>query len=328
MHFNIFKDYLLNQDTFYFSSDDFKLPIPEELKLNHIIFETSGTLKKKRVFIAKDAFLRACSYSIKEFGISKDDVYGYCLPHNYIAKALIYGRGIISGCQIKGFEESWNPISFYDFLKQNSVTLLSLVPTQLFDIFQLELRPVKSLRLVFVSGGRVSSNLLAKAKNLRWPIVVTFGATETCGMFAKLQGNIFKVFTDAVVFSRNKKLCIKSLTCASAILEGDKLSITNNLVCLADIVKVITPKSFKFYTREHSSVKVKGFIVNLEEIKKFLLEFGISSSVKAMKDERVDNQISIYVRNLECKELTERVVASRFPFLKGCINVLVEGFIK
>ena len=67
---------------------------------------------------------------------------------------------------------------------QRAATLLSLVPAQLIALLNRGDPPASSLRAVLLGGAPASADLVARARASGWPILPTYGLTETCGQVA------------------------------------------------------------------------------------------------------------------------------------------------
>jgi O-succinylbenzoic acid--CoA ligase len=62
------------------------------------------------------------------------------------------------------------------------------VPTQIVDLVQAKLVPPTSLRVVVVGGGHLDSGIDHDARALGWPVVVSYGMTETASQIATGEG--------------------------------------------------------------------------------------------------------------------------------------------
>jgi O-succinylbenzoic acid--CoA ligase len=75
---------------------------------------------------------------------------------------------------------SWNAKNFAELAEQVKATLVSLVPSQVFDLVAQSLIAPSSLRAIVVGGGALTADLYAAARNLGWPVLPSYGLTE-CG---------------------------------------------------------------------------------------------------------------------------------------------------
>lgn len=69
-----------------------------------------------------------------------------------------------------------------DALRKYPISHLSLVPTQLYRLLQIERSPPPLLRCALLGGAPASSQLLDLAHQLKWPLYTTYGLTETSSM--------------------------------------------------------------------------------------------------------------------------------------------------
>jgi len=76
----------------------------------------------------------------------------------------------------------WDPDALHRALA--GATLTSLVPTQLRDLVERGLRAPPSLRAVLVGGDALSLELEARARACGWPVLASYGMTESCAAIA------------------------------------------------------------------------------------------------------------------------------------------------
>lgn len=150
--------------------------ILEEKSLKeHFVLSSSGTTAAswravKLIFISKKAVLAAAQSVVQQFSLSSKDRLGQTLPEFHVGGLGVLARTFLSGASLVS-----------DF---ESATVLSLVPTQLFDLLKQETRPPRELRWVFMGGGFLATELEQKARASGWPLVLTYGMTETSAMIA------------------------------------------------------------------------------------------------------------------------------------------------
>lgn len=88
----------------------------------------------------------------------------------------------------------WNPEDFVGLCEKQRATLTSLVPTQVFDLLQKNLRPPSSLRVVLVGGGALNKDLYRRARLLGWPLLPSFGMTEAASQIATAKLNSLQAY--------------------------------------------------------------------------------------------------------------------------------------
>lgn len=169
---------------------------------NHIWLPTSGTEHVRHgalkiVALSKHAFFIAAESVCKTFGITSADVYANTLPLFHVGGLSTLARAHVVGSthvQLP-ISQKWQAAAFRDQLQSQKVTITSLVPTQIFDIVAQAITAPSSLRLVFVGGGAIASELEVRAKELGWRIVSTYGMTETAAMLAHKETSTSEEYT-------------------------------------------------------------------------------------------------------------------------------------
>lgn len=151
------------------------------------LLATSGSLngKEKTVALSPEAMQASAAAVNKHLSASSDDIWFQCLPKNHIGGLSIYARAQQSRSKIfEHLNKKWRVMDFYSALCSSQATLCSLVPTQVFDLVLNGLQAPSSLRAVVVGGAALSENLYLKARKLKWPLLPSFGMTESCSQIA------------------------------------------------------------------------------------------------------------------------------------------------
>jgi O-succinylbenzoic acid--CoA ligase len=89
-----------------------------------------------------------------------------------------------SGCRLVEFGRKWNAAEFAAWLAHSGATHLSLVPTQVHDLVAAGLRAPGSLRAIVVGGGVLADATGRAARELGWPVLASYGMTETASQVA------------------------------------------------------------------------------------------------------------------------------------------------
>jgi O-succinylbenzoic acid--CoA ligase len=85
-------------------------------------------------------------------------------------------------CLVLAQPGAFEPEALEAQLREQQITLLSLVPTML-DLLlttKAQLSPPPSLRAILLGGSAASPALLRRAADARWPVLTTYGLTEAC----------------------------------------------------------------------------------------------------------------------------------------------------
>ncbi len=159
---------------------------------DHFFMTSSGSSKKKDeslklVALSKEAFLTSAHAVNKHLETDRKDVWMNPLPLFHVGGLATLFRARSGGYQWHSFwkpDRKWQANEFVQQLKIHKVTLTSLVPTQLFDLVQMKFKSPSSLRAAIIGGDRLSPLLAAQAKKLGWPILASYGMTETCSQIA------------------------------------------------------------------------------------------------------------------------------------------------
>ena len=151
-----------------------------------VALATSGSSGKglKFALFAPDAF-EASAQAVNEWcGADEGGDWCCALPTYHAGGLMVYLRAALAGTKVYQVPGKWEPYSFVSFLTKHPIAWLSLVPTQVFDLVTLGLKAPSSLRCIFVGGGALSLELGQKARALGWPVVQSYGMSETASQIA------------------------------------------------------------------------------------------------------------------------------------------------
>lgn len=129
----------------------------------------------------KEALLASAAAANTHFAADRHDIWLRTLPIFHVGGLQIGSRALLAGSRVVESQLTrWDAAALHREIQASGATLLSLVPTQLFDLIQLGLAAPKTLRAVIVGGGRLEATLQRSARALGWPAVPSYGMTE-CG---------------------------------------------------------------------------------------------------------------------------------------------------
>lgn len=146
------------------------------------IVHTSGTAGRPRgVVLSRRAFAASAAASAANLDWRDDDRWLLPLPVAHVGGLSILTRCLLArrAVVLAGATE---PLALLESIRRHRVTLLSLVPTLLARILELDPSPSPphSLRAVLLGGAAASPALLARAADRDWPVLTTYGLTEAC----------------------------------------------------------------------------------------------------------------------------------------------------
>lgn len=152
---------------------------------SHVCFATSGsTGEPKWIALSKAALLASARAVNEHLGVNSDACWGLALPVHHVGGFGVAARAFAAGCRFAAFPNRWDPEGYAKWLAETEVTHTSLVPTQVHDLAKSGLRPPAALRAVVVGGGRLDETTGRAARDLGWPVLASFGMTETASQIA------------------------------------------------------------------------------------------------------------------------------------------------
>lgn len=298
---------------------------------NHIIIASSGTTSKlnelKLIALSKEAVVASAKAVNGYLEASCDDVWLNSLPEFHVGGLGILARAYLSKSKVIPLEK-WDVDLFLHTILTHRVTLTSLVPTQLYDLVMRGISAPKSLRRVIIGGGALNTPLYEKAKQLNWPLNVTYGLSENASQVAASGLNLPKLLLLNHVEAKINHLGF--LQIKSPALLSAKILISENSC------EVIDPKVEGWYTTEDLAefqgkelrvlgrsgdfIKIAGESVlfsllekKLEEIK-FQLGIKEDAALIAVPDERLGTSIHLATVSSDSEPLTRRFNAAVMPY--------------
>ena len=169
------------------------IPLLPKLK-SHIWLSTSGRTMQKWIALSKKAILISAKAVNQHLQSTSNDRWGLSLPIFHIGGLAILARSYLSESTYIHFSKKWNPHKFVSFLKENKISLSSLVPTQIYDLVQARLVCPNKLRAVIVGGGALHPSLYQKAREQGWPLLPSYGLTECCSQVATASLHSLKTY--------------------------------------------------------------------------------------------------------------------------------------
>ncbi len=254
----------------------------------HVWLMSSGTESQrgdriKMVALSKKSLLAAAQGVCDFFAIKSEDVILNLLPFFHVSGLMQKMRAYVSHAQHVSLPElSWDVTSFYEDLCKYEVTITSLVPTQIFDLAQKNVSAPPHLRTVFVGGGALEDSLFQQVCALGWPLVRTYGMTETCAMVAyqAKESTTWKRLPHLQKWENSveNKLIFygESLLTGYLLIEADGNAtwmdpkINGGYPC--DDLGLIQNDELQLLGRESELVKIKGESVSLAELNSLWLK--------------------------------------------------------
>ncbi len=194
------------------------------------------------------------------------DVWLASLPFFHVGGINIITRAMFLHQKI-AFDGTFDLSKYSYWLESNLITALSLVPTQLYRLLHVkpEIHPSPSLKMILVGGGPVDSALKELYTQKKWPVILSYGMTETCSQIytgtSPLPGVTLKI-------SDSGEVLIKSPT-LSPSLTLDK----DGYFASGDIGLIDEKGLLQILGRLKTIINSGGFKIAPEEIEATLLKY-------------------------------------------------------
>ncbi|MEK7951216.1 AMP-binding protein [Luteolibacter soli] len=307
-----------------------------------VFFRTSGsTGTPKWIGLSRRSLLVSAAAVNRHLDVSASSCWALALPVDHVGGFGVAARVFESGCRLVEFGRKWNAAEFAAWLASSGGTHLSLVPTQVHDLVAAGLRAPESLRAIVVGGGALAEATGRAARDLGWPVLASYGMTETCSQVAT-QGL-------ELLDSSYHSLPIALLPCWEAcvdddgriLLKGEAL-FSGMLVSGEDGWKYeerrsewhVTSDSGRIEGRDvfltgraDTHVKILGELVDPVAVETELLALSSRRdfAVVAVADERAGNRL-VLVHEGDAEGLSEAVDAYHlacpgFRRISGCLAV-------
>lgn len=149
-----------------------------------LVIATSGSAgEPKAVMLSHGNLTAAATASRQRLPLAAGDLWLDCLPLFHIGGLSILWRCAQAGAGVL-LQEGFAAQRVADGLARYPVTHISLVPAMLAHLIDLGVRPPASLRATLVGGAALSRSLYERAARCGWPILPTWGMSETAAQIA------------------------------------------------------------------------------------------------------------------------------------------------
>ena len=157
---------------------------------DHIWIASSGTSGRAKIVALSRAALQASAAAVnRHLGVSPSDRWINPLPLFHVGGIGIVIRAALSQTQCHPVEE-WKPQEFVRLAAECGATLSSLVPAQVHDLVSAQLRCPSNMRAIVVGGGALDEFLRVRAAQLGWPLLPSYGMTETASQVATAKSGV------------------------------------------------------------------------------------------------------------------------------------------
>ena len=253
------------------------------------LFHTSGsTGAPKPIWLDRKAMEASARTTGEWLQLKQQDVALACLPVNYIAGAMVIVRALVLDLRVCLVEPSANPLLD---LAPISIQLASFVPNQWHAILAsgVDLSAYfANSKGILLGGAALSDALIARTKELPFPIFETYGMTETVShiAFRPLGESSFQPFR-SVNLRVDERGCLK----ISGLITGNEWVQTN------DIITMNPDATFDLKGRFDRVINSAGRKVHPEELEKFIdaqSDKPEAFFIEALDDEVFGQQVCLF----------------------------------
>lgn len=241
----------------------------------HLLFATSGsTGAGKWVALSKSALLVSAQAVNDHFKVTAEDLWMLSLPTFHVGGLGVCARAFKAGCMLTEYQGKWDADRFYNQLASDQATLVSLVPTQLVDLVRGGRRCPERLRAVLVGGGQLQESVYCQAVELGWPVVETYGMTESSSQIATARLgerslNVLPIWQ--VKVDESERLMIQGEALMSGYVRcvDDQIQfdpVAQDAWCLTGDVVSINGSVLQVKGRADRCVKILGELVHLDRV--------------------------------------------------------------
>lgn len=159
--------------------------VVERLPAGAVVFQSSGSSGvEKWIVHSRQSLLASARMTNSYLQVHPEDVFGLLLPLYHVGGFGLVARAYASGGKLVQSSERWQASAAAQFLREQEVSITSLVPTQVYDLVEAGIAAPFTLRAVVVGGGRLERALGHAARELGWPVLQSYGMTEAGSQIA------------------------------------------------------------------------------------------------------------------------------------------------
>lgn len=242
--------------------------------------ESSGSVSSKVYIHGLSSINAACEAFFKTFKMTESDKWGLCLTTSHVAGFSVLARSHFGKLQDPHLF-SWSKETLVSEVVKNNLTVLSLVPTQIYDLVKIGVQAPKNLRMVFVGGAKLQDDLRDKAVRLGWPILECYGSTETFAQMSySIDGEGFSSFEGwALKILDDDEICVSGPGLfLGQVVEGIFRSRKDEWFKTGDLGK-LQGKRFFVQGKKEGLIKIKGSYFDFNRLKSEFQTFLIAEGI-------------------------------------------------
>ncbi len=317
-----------------------------------MIYSSGSTGEPKLVQLTFNNFYNSFLSSNEFIEHSQDDIWLASLPFYHVGGFSIITRSLLGGCII-AIPNSLKENDLLEAFDKFNPSLISLVPTMLQKILEKKIKPWKNLRIVFIGGGPATEKTIMESLEIKFPITIVYGSTETSSMVAfcskeNLKQNGFSVgkpFRNVKfkIVDENRKelknnkigeIIIQSDSVAKSYYKNDKAKdLQNRIYYTNDLGKIDDKGNLHIVGRKDDIIISGGENISIKQVEnlvsqnfhlKNITAIGIKDEkwgqsfvlvIESDGDEKLQNEIREYLKTkLASYKLPKKILfTDKFP---------------
>ncbi len=144
-----------------------------------LLVHTSGTTgDPKGVGLRNDQLLAAATAVLERLDARPGERWLAAMPMHHVGGLSVPVRAAVGGLSVV-LHSGFDVAAVRRSLHEQSIAWVSLVPTMLASLLEAECAAPPALRAAILGGGRLPPRLVERAARQGWPLVATYGMTET-----------------------------------------------------------------------------------------------------------------------------------------------------
>ena len=295
--------------------------------LSGCLFATSGTTGDPKWILHSQAGLDWCARTVNTlFDCQARDVWGLALPEFHVGGYCLTHRARLAGGSLRRFPHRWQATAFSQWLAAEEVTVTSLVPTQVFDLVQAYQRCPPLLRVALIGGEELPANTFEQAIALGWPLITSYGMTETAGLIAASAlgtRELHPLPGWELGMTAENLLTVDGPGLFSGQVTSAGLQATPHPFVTKDIV-ALSQDTLTVRGRSDDQVKILGELVDLHSLRQSLAAAlpDLRSTVLAFPENRRGHQLIAVLESDPEPSLCERVSTwnTTLPAFARCLK--------
>lgn len=153
--------------------------------LQAVVFTSGTTGQPKGAMLTYNNHFWSAMASAYRIGTLPDDRWLCCLPLYHVGGLSIILRCCLYGTTVV-LQDGFDLDAIYRTIHEQSITLISLVPTMLHRMLDVGMSCPPSLRLILLGGAAASPDLINRCRELQIPLAPTYGLSEACSQVATM----------------------------------------------------------------------------------------------------------------------------------------------